>query len=84
MPFCHLQFSAPRPPIRRYERAKVPAGTFGAYLRERRWSLKLEQADVAAIVGVTIDTYRNWEMNRRAPASRHKAKLTEWLAGQRR
>ena len=71
MPFCHLAFSARRPAIRRYERAKVPAGTLGAAFRERRWSRGLEQWEAAAAIGVTPATYRNWEMNRTIPMVKH-------------
>jgi DNA-binding transcriptional regulator YiaG len=71
VPFCHLSFSATRPAIRRYERVKVPAGTLGAAFRERRWSRHLEQWQAAHEIGVSVDTYRAWETNRRRPELRH-------------
>lgn len=71
MPFCHLAFSARRPAIRRYERAKVPAGTLGAAFRERRWSRGLEQWEAADEIGVSVATYRNWEVNRSVPTVKH-------------
>ena len=71
MPFCHLVFSAPKPPIRRYERAEIPAGTLGAAFRERRWALGLDQKEVACEIGVSVDTYRGWETNRTTPALIH-------------
>ena len=71
MPFCHLAFSAPRPALRRYERTKVPAGTLGAAFRERRWSRRLEQWQAAVEIGVSVATYRGWEVNRRVPTVKH-------------
>jgi len=71
VPFCHLTFSAPRPALRRYERTKVPAGTLGAAFRERRWSRRLEQWQTAAEIGVSVATYRGWEVNRAAPTVKH-------------
>jgi DNA-binding XRE family transcriptional regulator len=71
VPFCHLRFSASRPAERRYERAKVPAGTLGAAFRERRWSRGLEQWQAAKEIGVSTATYRNWEVNRAAPTVKH-------------
>lgn len=71
MPFCHLAFSASRPAKRRYERAKVAAGTLGAAFRERRWSRGLEQWQAAKEIGVSVATYRNWEVNRSVPAVKH-------------
>jgi hypothetical protein len=54
VPFCHLGFSVVRPVERRYERAKVAAGTRGAAFRERRWSSRLEQSEVAKEIGVSV------------------------------
>jgi DNA-binding transcriptional regulator YiaG len=71
VPFCHLRFSASRPVERRYERAKVPAGTLGAAFRERRWSRCLEQWQAAKEIGVSTATYRNWEVNRSVPTVKH-------------
>jgi transcriptional regulator with XRE-family HTH domain len=71
VPFCHLTFSAPRPAGRRYERAKVPAGTLGAAFRERRWSRGLQQREAAEEIGVSVATYRGWEVNRSVPTVKH-------------
>lgn len=71
VPFCHLAFLVDRPVVPRYERAKVAEGTLGAAFRDRRWSLRLEQRETAAQLGVTVATYRNWEMNRSEPDLRH-------------
>jgi DNA-binding XRE family transcriptional regulator len=71
VPFCHLAFSAPKPPIRRYERTKVPDGTLGAAFRAHRWSRGLEQWQAAKEIGVSTATYRNWEVNRSVPTVKH-------------
>jgi transcriptional regulator with XRE-family HTH domain len=71
VPFCHLAFSAARPAIRRYERAKIPAGTLGTAFRERRWSRGLEQWQAADEIGVSVATYRTWEVNRSVPTVKH-------------
>jgi len=71
VPFCHLAFFAFRPPGPRYARTKVPAGTLGAAFRECRWSRGLEQWQAAAEIGVSVATYRNWEVNRSVPMVKH-------------
>ena len=71
VPFCHLTFSSSRPVLRRYERTNVPEGTLGGAFRTRRWTLGLEQKQAAKEIGTTLATYRNWEMNRSAPALKH-------------
>jgi transcriptional regulator with XRE-family HTH domain len=71
VPFCHLAFSAERPPERRYERSKVPADTLGATFRERRWSRGFEQREAAAEIGVPVATYRRWEVNQAVPTLKY-------------
>jgi DNA-binding transcriptional regulator YiaG len=71
VPFCHLTFSAVRPVLRRFERVKVPDGTLGAALRERRWGRALEQNEAAGEIGTTLATYRNWEVNRSVPTLKY-------------
>lgn len=71
VPFCHLTFSADRPRYQHFERRDVASGTLGAQLRARRHVLRLEQQETAGQLGVSTATYRNWEMNRRAPDLRH-------------
>jgi DNA-binding XRE family transcriptional regulator len=78
VPFCHLTFSADRPVLRRYERVKVPGETLGGKLRQKRWERRLEQAEVAQILGVSTTTYRNWEVNRRTPRQSIAA-VRNWL-----
>ena len=79
MPFCHLTFSAVRPPFHRNERVKVPEGTLGAALRERRWTLGLEQCEVAEKLGVSSATYRSWEVNRSSPTLKHLPRAIAFL-----
>jgi len=55
VPFCHLTFSASRPIERRYERVKILNSTLGGALRQKRWQHRLEQNDVARILGVSKD-----------------------------
>jgi DNA-binding transcriptional regulator YiaG len=71
VPFCHLTFSATRPPERRYERVKVPTGTLGAAFRERRWIRELDQRAAAEEIGVSVATFRGWETNQTTPAVIH-------------
>jgi DNA-binding transcriptional regulator YiaG len=71
VPFCHLTFSAARPPKHRYERAKVPVCTLGGKFRERRWQLGLEQHEAADKIGVSLAAYRSWETNRQKPDLRN-------------
>lgn len=42
--------------------------TVGDHLRKRRLDLGLLQREVAATLGVRVDTIRNWEVGRNAPA----------------
>jgi hypothetical protein len=57
VPFCHLAFSAARPPERRYERVKVPHGTLGGAFRQRRWARGLQQSEAAKDIGISVKTY---------------------------
>jgi len=41
--------------------------TLGGRIRKRRIELKLYQKELAILVGVSEDTIRNWESNRRVP-----------------
>jgi DNA-binding transcriptional regulator YiaG len=80
VPFCHLTFSAVRPVLRHYERTKIPEGTLGAAFREQRWSFGLDQREAAAKIGTTLATYRNWEVNRSAPALKHLPNAIAFLS----
>jgi transcriptional regulator with XRE-family HTH domain len=71
VPFCHLTFSAVRPPLLGNERVKVPEGTLGGAFRAQRRTLGLEQREVAEKLGVSSSTYRSWEVNRSKPALRY-------------
>lgn len=65
--------------LRRYERVQVPEGTLGDRFRQRRWSLGLEQKDVARQIGVSLATYRNWEVNWSAPAVKYIPQAISFL-----
>jgi transcriptional regulator with XRE-family HTH domain len=67
-----LTFLAGQPPLRRYERVKVPERTLAAAFRARRWSRGLEQREEAAAeIGVSVNIYCGWETNRGRPDLRH-------------
>lgn len=57
----------------------MPEGTLGAAFRERRWSRGLEQWQAAAEIGVSVATYRNWEVNRASPAVKHLPRAIAFL-----
>lgn len=42
-------------------------GTLGAAFRARRAELGMEQREAAARIGVSVASYRGWEVNRREP-----------------
>jgi hypothetical protein len=56
VPFCQLTFLSVRPPLRHYERVKVPEGTLGAAFRTRRWGRGLEQREAAKEIGMSVAT----------------------------
>ncbi|HKZ19449.1 MAG TPA: helix-turn-helix transcriptional regulator [Acidimicrobiia bacterium] len=53
--------------------------TLGDHLRKRRLDLGLLQKDVAARLGVTKDTVRNWERNRTEPVARLVPRIVRFL-----
>jgi transcriptional regulator with XRE-family HTH domain len=69
--FLPVSLTALKPIDRRGEKITVPAGTLGAALRERRWTLKLDQREAAERVGVALSTYARWELNECEPDLRH-------------
>jgi len=58
---------------------KILNSTLGGALRQKRWQHRLEQNDVARILGVSKDTYRLWETNRRRPGRSHVTLVQKWL-----
>ena len=64
MPSCHLTLRALKPPR---AACLVEPVTLGVHLDNRRLDLGLVQADVAEMLGTTVDTIRNWEANRVYP-----------------
>ncbi len=69
--FLPVALEAPKPLDRRGEKIEVPAGTLGATLRERRWTLNLEQREAAERIGVSKSTYARWELNKGEPDLHH-------------
>jgi len=68
VPFCHLTFLAVRPVRCHRERAEVETGTLGAAFGARRAESSRE---AASWIGVSVATYRGWEVNRSVPAVKH-------------
>ncbi len=78
LPFCkiNLKGSKPLPPAY----AKV-LYTLGDYIRKRRLDLKLQQIEVAEIIGVDEVSIYNWEKNRTSPHVQHIPNIIEFLGG---
>ena len=53
--------------------------TLGDHVRKRRLHLGLLQREVAAKVGLSVDTIRNWEVGRNSPAQRQWPKIVRLL-----
>jgi transcriptional regulator with XRE-family HTH domain len=71
VPFCHLTFLVDRQFRVLYERRKTPDGTLGAAFRAQRCVRRMDQRQAAQEIGVSVATYRNWELNRTSPDLRH-------------
>lgn len=56
--------------------------TVGDRLRARRLDLGMLQKDVAAIIGVTVDTICYWENNRVRPSAAFNPKIRNFIAKQ--
>ena len=76
LPFCHLAFSARKPPPDGYP--KKPE-TLGDHLRKKRLDLGLLQKEVAERIGVHKATIYNWETNRKSPQLRFVPRIIEFL-----
>jgi transcriptional regulator with XRE-family HTH domain len=48
-------------------------------LRERRIKKNLSQIEIAKLIGVTANAYRNWEYGANEPSEENMAKLKEVL-----
>ncbi|MBI2401928.1 MAG: helix-turn-helix transcriptional regulator [Gemmatimonadetes bacterium] len=53
--------------------------TVGDDIRKRRLDSGLLQREVAGILGVTVDTVRNWEVGRNRPSQRQWPRIIEFL-----
>ncbi|MBI2073639.1 MAG: helix-turn-helix transcriptional regulator [Gemmatimonadetes bacterium] len=76
MPFCGVTLRGQKPPPPGYPRE---LRTLGDHLRKRRLDLGLRQDDVARKLGVSLDTIRNWEVGRAAPAQWQWAGIIRFL-----
>ena len=56
--------------------------TLGDRLRAKRVDLRLSQKDVAAIIGVSVDTLCYWENNRVQPSRRLLPRILSFLSGE--
>jgi transcriptional regulator with XRE-family HTH domain len=64
--------------IRRKGNSEHPK-TLGEHLLKRRLERGMTQKQVATIIGVTTDTYLNWEKDRTAPVVRYYPKILRVL-----
>lgn len=62
--FCHLTLTAPKPLPPEYPRE---LRSLGDHLRTKRLKRGLEQKQVAAIIGVNVNTIVGWEVGRAGP-----------------
>ena len=76
MPFCKVQFRAPRPLPAAYP---TELRTWGDHLRRRRLDLGLRQEDVAREAGVHRNTLQTWEQNLAQPAVCLLPRLIQFL-----
>lgn len=53
--------------------------TLGQHLKKRRRQLRLLQREVAIRLGVSVDSYRGWEIGRIGPGSGSWARIIRWL-----
>ena len=49
------------------------------HLKKRRFDLKLQQKEVAGIIGVSDDTITNWENGKAIPKMSHRHKVISFL-----
>ena len=83
MPFCDLHLKAViRPYPYRWKCTqsvpKVPK-TLGEHLKRRRLELHLFQADLAKMLGVDVESIRNWENNTYQPTKWLMPGIVKWL-----
>jgi DNA-binding XRE family transcriptional regulator len=76
LPFCNVSLKAAKPLPPAYPKVLY---TLGDHIRKKRLDLKLQQKEVADIIGVEEATIYNWENNRSSPAIRYLPKIREFL-----
>ena len=76
LPFCHLTLKAKKPFPQGYPQILK---TLGDHLRKRRLDLKLQQKDVARIIGVDETTIYYWENNRVEPSILYIPEIIKFL-----
>lgn len=76
LPFCHLTLRAGKPKDSRYPKR---FRTVGDRLKARRLDLGLLQRDVAANLGVSSSSVRDWELGHKTPKLQHRPALHAFL-----
>ena len=77
LPFGSLiDLTAKKPKSSKYPKTLL---TIGDHIRKRRLDLKLFQAEVARLIGVTESTVTNWEKNQTEPMLWVMPKVIEFL-----
>lgn len=76
LPFCHLEFRAPRPKSDHYPKE---LNSLGDHIRARRLNLKLLQKQVAEEIGVHEQTITGWEGNATIPDVRYMPAIIQFL-----
>lgn len=73
---CYLTLKAKKPKDSKYPKVLK---TFGDRLRAKRLELGIYQREVAAVIGVTVDTVCYWENNRVKPSQESLPKIFRFL-----
>lgn len=76
LPFCHVTLKAPKPLLKPYP---IRLDSLGDHIRKKRLDLKLQQKDVAQLIGVNETTIYNWENNRTAPGFKYMPQIAQFL-----
>ncbi|MCL5104880.1 MAG: transcriptional regulator [Armatimonadetes bacterium] len=76
LPFCHIVLHAQKP---------LPAGypkevrTIGDHIKKARLERRLPRAGAAKVLGVSMDSIKNWEANITLPSVKLMPKVIEFL-----
>lgn len=76
LPFCHISLKGPKPLPPAYPKVLY---TLGDHIRKKRLDLKLQQKEVAQLIGVDEVSIYNWEKNRTSPHIQHIPKIIKFL-----